>query len=96
MRVLLEPTSKGWRATSLDLLNLFAEEASEAMALERLRDKAMERFLQGAKIVDLSLGKNDVLHPASEFAGALKDDPLFEEWQKGIEEYRKLQEDFRF
>jgi len=29
------------------------------------------------------------LHPLAEFAGMFKDDPMFEDWQRAIAEYRR-------
>jgi hypothetical protein len=93
MKVLLEPIPQGWRASTMGPLNLSSEGVTEAESLSHLRSKILKRLQEGAKIVELNLDEVLPKHPASEFAGAFKDNPLFEEWQQGIAEYRRQQDE---
>jgi hypothetical protein len=54
--------------------------------LAKLRAKLQARLKKGSQVVGLEIGPE--AHPLMQFAGMFKDDPLFDDWQKAIEEYR--------
>lgn len=86
--VLVEPTpGNGFRARSGEPLMLTAEGSTRDEALGQLRSLIQDRVAAGAQIVPLDVPSEE--HPLAPFAGMLKDDPMFDEWQKAIEEYRR-------
>ena len=52
-----------------------------------VRSKIEARLKNGMELVGLEVGSQP--HPLAEFAGMFKDDPMFEDWQKAIAEYRR-------
>jgi predicted RNase H-like HicB family nuclease len=87
--VLVEPINgTGYLARSGDPLALSAEGATRDEALQNLRDKITARLASdGAEILSIEVPDHE--HPLAKFAGMFKDDPLFEEWQKEIAEFRR-------
>ena len=88
MQVLLERIPTGVRATT-DALGerISAEGADDAEALHRL-EVAFTQFLpEGARLVEWPAPNADE-RPWMKFAGALKDEPLFDDWQESIRRYR--------
>jgi hypothetical protein len=77
----------GYRARGKDPFALSAKGATREEALARLRAKIQIRLKNGTEIVGLEVGLQP--HPLAEFAGMFKDDPLFDDWQKAIAEYRR-------
>jgi hypothetical protein len=86
--VLIEPVpGNGFRATSGGPVAFTAEGSTREEALGNLREAIGRRVTHGAELAPLGLGTP--LHPWARFAGTLRDDPLFDEWQEAIAEYRR-------
>src|SRR5437016_4322349 len=84
--VLIEPVgTMNFRARSGEPLSLSAEGATRDEALQKLHQLLQTRLAEGAEVVSLEVGE----HPLARFAGMFKNDPMFEEWQQAIEEYRR-------
>ena len=81
----------GYRARGKDPFAVSAKGATREEALARLRAKIQTRLKNGTEIVGLEVGPQP--HPLAEFAGMFKDDPLFDDWQKAIAEYRRQVDD---
>jgi hypothetical protein len=77
----------GYRARGHEPFAVSAKGATREEALAKLRAKIQTRLKNGTEIVGLEMGEPP--HPLAEFAGMFKDDPLFENWQKAIAEYRR-------
>jgi predicted RNase H-like HicB family nuclease len=77
----------GYRARGKDPFAVSAKGATREEALAKLRAKIQTRLKNGTEIVGLEVGPQP--HPWMEFAGMFKDDPMFDEWQKAIAEYRR-------
>jgi hypothetical protein len=75
----------GYRARGKDPFAVSAKSATREEALARLRAKIQIRLKNGTEIVGLEVGPQ----PLAEFAGMFKDDPLFDDWQNAIGEYRR-------
>ena len=85
--VLLEPMNgKGFRATGAQPFGLSAEGATREEALGKLQQEVQDRLKNGAEVVSLEVSDND--NPWLKAAGMYKDDPVFDEWQQAIAEYR--------
>jgi len=86
--VLIEPVAgNGFRARGMEPFALSGEGPTREEALAKLRDQLDARLKNGAEIVGLEVPAPP--NPWVEFAGMFKDDPLFDDWQKAIEEYRR-------
>lgn len=83
--------SNGYRARTGEPLVLVAEGATEEEALRHLREVIHQRVTEGAKLTALEVGDGD--QPWKGFAGWLRDDPMYDEWQEAIEEYRRQVEE---
>src|SRR5258708_6539942 len=77
----------GYRARGKDPFAVSARGATREEALAKLRAKIQARLKNGTEILGLEVGPQT--HPLAEFAGMFKDDPLFDDWQKAIAEYRR-------
>jgi predicted RNase H-like HicB family nuclease len=77
----------GYRARGAEPFAVSAKGSTREEALAKLRAKIQTRLKNGTEIVGLEVGEQ--AHPLAEFAGMFKDDPLFEDWQKAIAEYRR-------
>jgi hypothetical protein len=85
--VLLEPTEgQKYRASSGLPLRAEAEGASREEALGKLREQIEHKIRSGVEILTLEVGTLE--HPWIRFAGTLKDEPLFEEWDQAMAQYR--------
>jgi hypothetical protein len=91
--VLIEQVSgNGYRASGGEPLKLSAEGATREEALERLRNLIQDRLAQGAEVVPLSV--ENKRHPWDEFVGTWdENDPVIQEWEKAVEEYRREAEE---
>ena len=86
--VLIEPVAgNGFRARGMEPFALSGEGPTREEALAKLRDQLDARLKSGAEIMGLEVPAPP--NPWVEFAGMFKDDPLFDDWQKAIEEYRR-------
>jgi predicted RNase H-like HicB family nuclease len=96
---------KGFLARSGSPFDLSAEGATEEEALKNLRAVAMECVARGCKIGSISVSDGDAPqmiangavieapqgeHPLKKWIGTWNlNDPLIQEWQKAVEEYRR-------
>jgi hypothetical protein len=86
--VLIEPVdSEGYRATTGQPLALTAEGATREEALRELRRVLATRLSAGAEIALIEVSAAE--HPLAQYAGMFKDNPLFDDWQRAIAEYRR-------
>jgi predicted RNase H-like HicB family nuclease len=86
--VLIEPVAgNGFRARGSEPFPLTVQGATAEEALQKLRELIQSRLVGGTQVVPLEIPVGE--HPLAPFAGMFKDDPLFEEWQKAIAEYRQ-------
>ena len=86
--ILLEVVAgSGYRARSGPPLDVSAEGATPAEALQNLRQVIAGRLAGGAQLLSIEVPGAE--HPLARFAGMYKDDPLFDEWQQAIAEYRR-------
>lgn len=87
--VLIEPVgSDGFRASGGPGMGFVAEGATSDEAIGRFRAEMERRIAAGAILVNLEIRTTDE-NPWGQCAGSLKDDPLFDEWQREIAEYRR-------
>jgi hypothetical protein len=77
----------GFRASGAAPWALSAEGPTREAALAELKLQLDLRVKNGAEIVALQLDLQP--HPWMAFAGMFKDDPLFDDWQKSIADYRR-------
>jgi predicted RNase H-like HicB family nuclease len=86
--ILIEPVSgNGFRARGGEPFAVTADGATREEALHKLREVIHARIAAGGQVVPLDLP--ETAHPLAPFAGMFKDDPLFDEWQAAIAEYRQ-------
>jgi|ERR1051325_8512186 predicted RNase H-like HicB family nuclease len=78
----------GFRASGGPPFEISTEGATRDEALKKFEEALQTRIKNGAEIVTLQVGEE--AHPLMKFAGMYKDNPLFDEWQKAIEEYRDM------
>ena len=87
--ILVEPIENaGYRATSGPPLAATAEGATRDEALARLREEINRRMADGAIVMPLDISTTEE-NPLLAMAGIFRNDPLFDEWQAAIEEYRR-------
>jgi predicted RNase H-like HicB family nuclease len=85
--ILLEPASgQQYRASCGSPLDIETEGASREEALGKLRELIEHKIRSGVEILTLEVDTAE--HPWKQFAGTLKDDPLFEEWVQAMAQYR--------
>lgn len=77
---------KGYRASCGEPLGLSAEAETRDEVLKQLKAKLDARLSNGAEVVQMDVGASE--HPWLKYAGMFKDDPLFDDWQKAIADYR--------
>jgi hypothetical protein len=88
--VLVEPSEgNGYRARTGEPLSLTAEAPTREAALAELRGLIGQRLTNGSEILSLEVGAP----PYARFAGWLKNDPLFDEWQQAIAENRQREDE---
>src|SRR5437588_691284 len=80
-----EVPGTGFRATGG--LGFSAEGPTREEAFRKLEAELRDRISAGAEVVTLQLAVPE--HPWLRFAGVLRDDPLFDEWQEAIAERRR-------
>jgi hypothetical protein len=87
--ILIEPiANNGFRATSGPPFAVSAEGTTRDEALTRLREEINRRMAEGAVVMPLEITTTEE-NPWLPMAGIFRNDPLFEEWQAAIEEYRR-------
>ncbi len=88
--VLIEPVANnGYRASCPSVGGLSAEGATPDEAMSKLREQVASRLRNGTQVATLRIPAAHVENPWVEFAGMFKDDPLFDDWQRSIAEYRR-------
>lgn len=88
--VLIEVISHGrFQARSGEPVPLVADGQTREEALANLRGLLDNRLSHGTELVSMEIGKL----PCARFAGWLKDDPLFDEWQQAIAENRRQEDE---
>ena|SRR5438874_1025568 len=86
--VLVEPVpGNGFRARGGEPFALTAEGPTREEAVSRLEGLFRERMAAGARLVSIEIPATS--NPWLAFAGVLKDEPLFDEWQEAIAERRR-------
>ena len=92
--VLIEPIANdGFRATGGPPFEVTGQGATREEALARLRDAIGQRMVAGSVVVPLEVGTTEE-NPWNAVAGMFRDEPLFDEWQEAIADYRrKVDED---
>ena len=86
--ILVEPVpGRGFRASDGGPFALTAEAPTPEEAVAKLREQIDRRMTAGARVQTLDLPAPE--HPWAQFAGTFKDDPLFDEWQQAIADYRR-------
>ena len=92
--ILIEPIANdGFRATSGPPFAVSAEGATRDEALARLREEIDRRLAEGSVIMPLEITTTEE-NPWLAVGGMFRNDPLFDEWQEAIAEYRrKVDED---
>jgi hypothetical protein len=89
--VLIEPVGyQGFRATGGPPLEVSAQGTTRDEALARLREAIEQRMKGGAVLVPLEVATAaEYPNPWVQGAGMFRDDPLFDQWQAAIAEYRR-------
>ncbi len=86
--ILIEPVSgNGYRVSMGQPLTLSAEGATRDEALGHLREALDARLGTGAEIAFLDV--SGVPHSLAPYAGMFRDNPLFDDWQQAIADYRQ-------
>jgi len=85
----IEKTATGYSATTGKPLNSEAEGNTRDETLNRLRHVVAARLSEGVELVELTI---PAPHPLAEFAGDMKNDPLYDEWVAEMKAYRQERE----
>lgn len=93
--VYIEPRSNGFRASTASPLPLSAEGETADAAMDALRDVVAQTVKSGGQFRSLRL--QDIARPLSaseiavilETAKQMRENPLFEEFEAAIEDYRR-------
>ena len=86
--ILIEPVSgNGFRSSGGESFALSAEGATRDEVIAKLREQLHARLQGGSELISLEMP--EIEHPLKPFAGMFANDPLFEDWQQSIREYRK-------
>ena len=86
MTVLIEPSPKGFRATTGDPLRLEAEAPTADAAMAAVRELFDKRMKAGAELRIMTVEQAQEIQNAVEY---LKKNPLSAEYEKALEEYRQ-------
>ncbi len=92
--ILIEPIANdGFRATGGPPFDVTAQGTTPEEALARLREAIDRRMVEGSVLVPLEVDTSEE-NPWTAVAGMFRNEPLFDEWQTAIAEYRrKVDED---
>ncbi|MDP6117556.1 MAG: hypothetical protein QF437_05645 [Planctomycetota bacterium] len=86
--ILVEPTAHNrFRATGCEPFADSVEADTPEAALEQMQEMIDRRISEGARIAAVELP--DGANAWTEGAGMFRDDPLFDEWQQAIADYRR-------
>jgi hypothetical protein len=90
--VLIEPIANdGFRATGGPRFEVTAQGSTREEAMARLREAIDQRIFEGWDLVPLEVGTIEE-NPWNAVAGMFRDDPLFDEWQAAIADYRRKED----
>jgi hypothetical protein len=92
--VLVEPVAgNGYRASTGEPLSLVAEGATRDEVLEQMKARVAERLAAtGMSMVRLRVPVSDQVAAPNPWAvgrGMFRDNPLYDQWQEAIREYRR-------
>ncbi len=91
--ILVEPIQgRGFRARTGEPFRFSVEATNKDEARRQLTDLVAEKLRDGAVIELLDVPTNGAVAPP-QGAGILKDNVLFDEWQRAIADYRKQIDD---
>lgn len=86
--VLVEPIAEnGYKASMTAPFEYATEGATRDEAVQKLKQLIQNRLNNGAELISLEVPRTD--NPWLRIEGVYKDDPLFDEWQAAIAEYRR-------
>lgn len=89
--VLVEPVAgNGYKASGAFPFEFTTEGATADEAVQKLKQLIQNRLANGAELIGVEVPKTD--NPWARIEGIYKDDPLFDEWQAAIAEYRRQAE----
>ena len=77
----------GFRAESAPPFKVIAEGSTREEAVAKVRAEVGKQMERGKQVVMIEIGPS-AENPYLAAAGSLKDNPLFDEWQAAIQEYR--------
>lgn len=77
----------GYRSSGGEPFSLSAEGATREEVIEKLKEQLRARIEGGSELISLEMP--GVEHPLARFAGMFENDPLFDQWQESIREYRR-------
>ncbi len=90
--VLIEPISDRRFRASGAAWDISAEGDTSEEALATLRQEVQQRLSGGSQVTFIDteqlVPSSKSEHPLARFAGCMKDDPLYDEWQAAVAEYR--------
>lgn len=97
MQVILKKIASGYRASSYSPFVEVAEGPTREDALHLLQNLLHKR-LDGGEIVELPLNgtvttREVQRHRLADFAGDMKDSPLYDDWVDSMKEYRRQVEE---
>ena len=91
--VLIEPLPDHRFRASGASWDISAEGQTSEEALQRLQQELQQRLRGGSQVVFLDTEQfgpsTPAEHPLARFAGCMKDEPLYDEWQAAVSEYRQ-------
>jgi predicted RNase H-like HicB family nuclease len=89
LNVLIEAIANdGFRATGGPPFEVTAQGTTREEALARLREAIDQRLSEGSVLVPLEIDTPEE-NPWTAVAGMFRNEPLFDEWQEAIAEYRR-------
>jgi hypothetical protein len=77
----------GYKASGLFPFEFSTEGATAEEAVQKFQQLIQNRLTDGAELISLDVPRTD--NPWVRLEGVYKDDPLFDEWQAAIAEYRR-------
>jgi hypothetical protein len=95
--ILIEPISaQRYRATVGEPLGGIVEAETPDAALARMKELIDDRLSGGARIAALDVPDSIKTNPWLDGAGMFRDDPLFDDWQRAIADYRREANEIAF
>ena len=90
--VLIEPIADRRFRASGAAWEISAEGETSEEALATLRQEVQQRLSGGSQVTFIDteqlVPNGESEHPLARFAGCMKDEPLYDEWQAAVAEYR--------